>query len=279
MATGVNPSFDAPFSGTAPPAPASTSSVGSIGSPPWDVNQQQIDLAREFAKNGIQWRVEDAKKAGLHPLYALGAGATASPPQLLGGGDYRSGTLPAQPGQSPWQQMAATLLPSMFQFLASTAATNSKLVDMALPGQFTDPMGSLGLVQNQPVRRSATVPGQPGIQAGHGPTAKYQVKPDGGLGLLPSDYAKEAAEDQFIPEAMLGFDIYGRSNFDPDLYRPDKKFYPLPKGYSWVWDFQRQGYYAKSRGGRVLDVLKLYPGFKVGKFLFNYGKEALKGGD
>lgn len=42
--------------------------------------QFNADLQREFAKNGIRWRVEDAKAAGLHPLFALGgAGATASP--------------------------------------------------------------------------------------------------------------------------------------------------------------------------------------------------------
>ncbi len=31
-------------------------------------------------KNGIQWRVEDAKKAGLHPLYALGANTASYTP-------------------------------------------------------------------------------------------------------------------------------------------------------------------------------------------------------
>lgn len=30
-------------------------------------------LQREFAQSSIQWRVEDAKKAGIHPMYALGA--------------------------------------------------------------------------------------------------------------------------------------------------------------------------------------------------------------
>lgn len=30
-------------------------------------------LQKEYAQNQIQWRVEDAKKAGIHPLYALGA--------------------------------------------------------------------------------------------------------------------------------------------------------------------------------------------------------------
>lgn len=35
--------------------------------------KEQLRYQREFAQQGIQWRVEDAKKAGLHPLYALGA--------------------------------------------------------------------------------------------------------------------------------------------------------------------------------------------------------------
>lgn len=37
-------------------------------------------LQREFAQHGIRWRVEDAKAAGLHPLFALGgSGATFTP--------------------------------------------------------------------------------------------------------------------------------------------------------------------------------------------------------
>lgn len=37
------------------------------------INQQNIALQREFAQNGIQWKVADAKAAGLSPLAALGA--------------------------------------------------------------------------------------------------------------------------------------------------------------------------------------------------------------
>ncbi len=41
---------------------------------------KNADLQREFAKNGIRWRVQDAKAAGLHPLAALGmSGASAAP--------------------------------------------------------------------------------------------------------------------------------------------------------------------------------------------------------
>ena len=34
---------------------------------------QNIALQREFAQQGIQWKVVDARKAGISPLYALGA--------------------------------------------------------------------------------------------------------------------------------------------------------------------------------------------------------------
>lgn len=44
--------------------------------------QANRDLQREFAQNSIQWKVADAKKAGLHPLYALGSnGASYTPTQ------------------------------------------------------------------------------------------------------------------------------------------------------------------------------------------------------
>lgn len=38
------------------------------------------DLQREFAQNGIRWRVADAEAAGLHPLAALGAQGSAYSP-------------------------------------------------------------------------------------------------------------------------------------------------------------------------------------------------------
>lgn len=41
---------------------------------------KNADLQRQFAKNGIRWRVEDAKAAGLHPLFALGANTTSFSP-------------------------------------------------------------------------------------------------------------------------------------------------------------------------------------------------------
>lgn len=41
-------------------------------------------LQREFAQNGIRWKVEDAKAAGIHPLYALGANTVSYSPVSVG---------------------------------------------------------------------------------------------------------------------------------------------------------------------------------------------------
>lgn len=52
-----------------------------------EANDQQLfnyQAQKEFAQSGIRWRVEDAKAAGLHPLFALGgAGATFSPGAIV----------------------------------------------------------------------------------------------------------------------------------------------------------------------------------------------------
>ena len=45
---------------------------------------RQEALQKEFAQSGIQWKVEDAKKAGIHPLYALGASTATYAPQSVG---------------------------------------------------------------------------------------------------------------------------------------------------------------------------------------------------
>ena len=45
-------------------------------------NLQNAQLQREFAQNQIQWRVADAKKAGLHPLFAMGASTQPASPSF-----------------------------------------------------------------------------------------------------------------------------------------------------------------------------------------------------
>lgn len=46
--------------------------------------QQNMSMQKEFAQHGIRWKVEDAKEAGVHPLYALGANTIAFNPIQTG---------------------------------------------------------------------------------------------------------------------------------------------------------------------------------------------------
>lgn len=49
--------------------------------------RKNIQLQKEFAKHGLRWKVRDAKRAGIHPVYALGGtGSTYSPVSVAGGG-------------------------------------------------------------------------------------------------------------------------------------------------------------------------------------------------
>lgn len=54
---------------------AGSSILGGVLSDRASAKQAEKDreLQKEFAKQGIQWRVEDARKAGIHPLAALGS--------------------------------------------------------------------------------------------------------------------------------------------------------------------------------------------------------------
>lgn len=67
------------------------------------IHQANIDreLQREFAQNGVQWRVNDAKASGIHPLAALGMQGPASTPIAITGGSA-SGSVPtAAPESAP----------------------------------------------------------------------------------------------------------------------------------------------------------------------------------
>lgn len=57
------------------------------------------EAQKEFAQNGIRWKVEDAKRAGVHPLYALGASTNGFTPVGGYGGDYGIADAAAHLGQ------------------------------------------------------------------------------------------------------------------------------------------------------------------------------------
>lgn len=71
-----------------------------------DAADKQAQLQKQFAQSGIQWKVRDAKKAGIHPLYALGANTTSYQPVSVGGGGLGEGI--ANAGQDIGRAINAT---------------------------------------------------------------------------------------------------------------------------------------------------------------------------
>lgn len=81
------------------------SAVGSIAGGILGANSAQnvagmnYEAQKEFAQNGIRWKVEDAKRAGIHPLYALGASTQGYSPTAGYTGDYGISDAAAHLGQ------------------------------------------------------------------------------------------------------------------------------------------------------------------------------------
>lgn len=51
---------------------------------------KEMAAQKEFAQNGLRWRVADAEKAGIHPIYALGFNGPTYSPVGLGQNDTAS---------------------------------------------------------------------------------------------------------------------------------------------------------------------------------------------
>lgn len=81
------------------------SAVGSIAGGILGANSAQnvagmnYEAQKEFAQNGIRWKVEDAKRAGIHPLYALGASTQGYFPSGGYTGDFGISDAAAHLGQ------------------------------------------------------------------------------------------------------------------------------------------------------------------------------------
>lgn len=73
------------------------------------VARENIEMQKTFAKKGIRWKVEDAKAAGIHPVYALGAPTTSfSPISMSSTADNSLGRGIAAAGSDIGRAMNAT---------------------------------------------------------------------------------------------------------------------------------------------------------------------------
>lgn len=221
--------------------------------------------SKEFAQQGVQWRVEDAKKAGIHPLYALGANLpTFSPASNVGGEDPlgrsigiagqnlgRAVTAHQTKKQRVGSQIYALqieraglendLLRSQIIRSAQTGppvpsnTSNPMLTDVPGLGLGATEGGTTGKVVVKPMERSSTVPGHGYSEAGVIPDLGWG-KTETGYVPIPSKDMKERIEDQIIPEIMWAI----RNNLIPTFGQGTSPPWKPKTGYVWWFNAARQ---------------------------------------
>lgn len=217
-------------------------------------NQMNYDMQKEFAQNGLRWKVADAVAAGLHPLAALGAtGYSASPSFVNGEPDNSMSHMVSRMGQNISRAVAAG------QTNAEREATRLNLESMAIDNDLkklqlkklmtdmssTKPMPTYGPYTNA---GSASGGGDDIFGKSDPLQASVEIPPVSDVtfavtrtGLRPEPSRQLAQANQNSMLSSIGWDI--RRYAIPKLTgwgfgdRPDPRRYPLPRGYDyWRWN-------------------------------------------
>lgn len=215
-----------------------------------------IALEREFAQNGIRWKVEDAKAAGIHPLYALGANTQSfSPVSIASNPNDGVGNHISRMGQNIGRAIDAaaneeerrqTLKMNQLQLENQSLQNDilrSQLSSINNPASVSLPSNSgigSGLtsrsayVNENPLSRIHSAPNKP--QSEVGAVSDYGLaRTKTGLAIIPSKDVKERIEDTFLPEMSWSI----RNQILPGLgvspTPPSTKEFPLPDGMEWRW--------------------------------------------
>jgi len=167
-------------------------------------NQQNIALQKEFAQQGIRWKVEDAKAAGIHPLYALGANTVGFSPVSIGDSPARS---MAEMGQDVSRAIQATRTNSERTQVAADAlrlqnmdlqnqllqAQIAKINQPATPPARPDGTAPSGVIKVEPSKVETSLPGQPYKAAASNPSIEV-IQTQNGPMVVPSRSASEMME-------------------------------------------------------------------------------------
>lgn len=245
--------------------------------------REQMAAQKEFAQQGIRWRVEDAKAAGIHPLYAMGAQVTPfssvsfSPEQPSYGMAQAAADMgqnigrAVQAKQTGGERIADNIqalqvrnMQLQNDLLESQIFRNyGNSLPPPMPGYTVEPLappeaissaiGNLPGTKVEPVEMNASTPGIPSKQAGAVNDWTFTKTADGGLTLTPSKDVKELTEDNLIQEVLWSlrnqvvphFSQEARANRQPSL-----KEFPLPPGYVWDTSWPYTTWYPKKVGRR-----------------------------
>jgi len=225
---------------------------------PVDNFDKNARLQREFAQNSIKWKVDDARRAGVHPIYALGAsGASFSPmystdsgspdanpnmKDLVEAGQNITGAISRSATQQQRQMQALNL--ESAQLDNEIKRTQLRQMQMSSPGipssdgNFMPGQGNSGIVQPKPATPVVSQPGRPAQEAGWSPDVGYS-RTDSGLTPVVPQSLSESLEDDFIGKLQWRWRNNLMPNMAPQDSAPPRN--QLPKGYDvWDWNVWKQ---------------------------------------
>jgi len=211
-----------------------------------DANANNAALQREFAQKGIRWRVEDAKAAGIHPLFAIGAPPiSASPSYVAGdtGSSIASGM--ASFGQDIGRAIDVTRTGAerVAAKMDALRLERGELENTLLRSQIAKlqaapvpPMPSMvptglspeaGVVVN-PSDVSTGSSNSAARQPGQITTHQFTAPDRFGIGLVPSKDMKDRMDDDFIASALW--------------HLQNRLIAPPPPKEGWYWNLFTQRY-------------------------------------
>lgn len=184
--------------------------------------QRNIDLQREFAQNGIRWKIADAKAAGISPAAALGAGGASFSPVHVGSPEYRQDNS-FQRGMASLSDMGQNIGRAI-----QAGSTHSQRLNSVLEALNVERAGLQNdLLRSQIAATNAQL-GPPQPEEGvHIPDMTYSRTKGGGLAPVPSEGFADRAEDQWAPQIAWGL---------RNLLLPRDPDQAPPKGYYWSWN-------------------------------------------
>lgn len=153
--------------------------------------EKDRQLQREFAQHGIKWRVDDALRSGIHPLYALGGNIpTYSPVSSVFPSPSGLGEGLAQAGQDIGRAVSATGTAEErhAQRLADLALERGELENELIKSRIAKERAQIGPPLPSAVPVPGSISGQGDMPAGAG----YSVKKVEVPSVWPSEKQQEA---------------------------------------------------------------------------------------
>lgn len=223
-------------------------------------NRANIELQREFAQNGIRWKVADAMAAGIHPLAALGAQTHSFQASVMpeptanfsGFGQDLTRAMSATRTQEEKDLQALQIKSAQLDVEGKALDNQTKAAQLqkmqggpSFPGSgnFVDGQGNSGpssaRVVSKSQERTVSAKGKPYSEPG-AVTDVGWIKTPTGVVPVPSKDTKERIEDNMFHEASH----FWRNNVAPNWgggSKPPRE--GLPRGYDhWKWDHLNQEY-------------------------------------